>query len=82
MNPEEQSRHDAQGEAELNLECLRSVVQSSRAITHRAMDIIRLVESGQKPPSFLHAAMEQLELADRQVGSELDRLARVRTTSV
>ena len=69
-------RPDAQGEAELNLECLRSAVQSSRAITQRAVGIIRLVESGKKSPSFLRAALEQLELADRQVGSELDRIAR------
>jgi hypothetical protein len=82
MNPEGQNKPDGQGEADLNLECLRSAVQSSRAITHKAMAIVRLVESGEKPPSALGVVLEQLELADRLVGSELDRLARVRTTSV
>ncbi len=62
--------------ADVDLECLRSVAQSSREMMRKAIGIVRLVESGEKDRRILATALEYLELADRQLKAELDRLAR------
>lgn len=76
-NAERQAKYRAaKRQTELDLQTLQSAVKTSLSVSARAVEIIRLVESGEKNPTMLRTALELLAVVDRELRGELSHIAK------